>query len=102
MNDKISGDFIEKGVWKGGACIFMSGVLSAYNENNRKVFVADSFQGIPQPDDDYPIDQFNNWHTEKYPSVSLDEVKEKISQIQFAIRTNNFFRGLFHRHFTES
>ncbi|CAM3951223.1 TylF/MycF family methyltransferase [Smaragdicoccus niigatensis] len=53
----IPGDFIETGVWRGGACIFMRGILEAYGITDRKVWVADSFQGLPPADvDKYPID----------------------------------------------
>jgi O-methyltransferase len=95
LSDKIPGDFIETGVWRGGACIFMSGVLSAYNVINRKIFVADSFQGIPLPDDDYPIDQSNNWHKEKYLSVSLDEVIENFRKYDLLSEQVFFLEGFF-------
>jgi hypothetical protein len=45
--DGIPGDVIETGVWRGGACIFMRGVLSAHHITNRVVWVADSFDGFP-------------------------------------------------------
>lgn len=45
--NSISGDFIEAGVWRGGSCIFATAVMEAYNMEDRKVFVADSFQGLP-------------------------------------------------------
>ncbi len=46
----IPGDVIETGVWKGGMVVFMRGVLKAYRCSERKVWVADSFQGLPKPD----------------------------------------------------
>ena len=55
--DGVEGDFIETGVWRGGACILMKGVLAAYRDDKRWVFVADSFAGLPQPDlQNFPID----------------------------------------------
>jgi O-methyltransferase/8-demethyl-8-(2,3-dimethoxy-alpha-L-rhamnosyl)tetracenomycin-C 4'-O-methyltransferase len=48
MND-VPGDFIETGVWRGGACIYMRGILDAHGDARRRVFVADSFQGLPPP-----------------------------------------------------
>lgn len=41
----IPGDFIETGVWRGGACIMMKGILEAYGDDTRSVFVADIFGG---------------------------------------------------------
>lgn len=49
LHDGIPGDLIETGVWRGGASIFMRGVLKAYGETTRLVWVADSFQGLPKP-----------------------------------------------------
>ena len=46
LKDRVEGDLIETGVWRGGACIFMRAVLAAYGIENRKVFVADSFVGL--------------------------------------------------------
>ena len=33
----VDGDFIETGIWRGGSCIFMRGILDAYNDQTRKV-----------------------------------------------------------------
>jgi hypothetical protein len=48
LADDVPGDLIETGVWRGGACIFMRGVLRAHEVTNRTVWVADSFRGFPQ------------------------------------------------------
>jgi O-methyltransferase len=45
----VPGDLIETGVWRGGACIFLRGLLKAYGDTERTVWVADSFRGLPQP-----------------------------------------------------
>ena len=50
LNDQVRGDLIETGVWRGGATIFMRGALKAYDINDRCVWVADSFEGLPVPD----------------------------------------------------
>jgi len=44
------GDLIETGVWRGGATIFMRGLLKAYGITDRTVWVADSFAGFPNSD----------------------------------------------------
>lgn len=48
LTDDIPGDFIETGVWRGGVCIFMRAVLEVYGCADRSVWVADSFEGIPE------------------------------------------------------
>jgi O-methyltransferase len=50
LADDIPGDLVECGVWRGGACILMRAVLEAYGDKTRRVWVADSFAGVPPPD----------------------------------------------------
>lgn len=45
----VPGDLIETGVWRGGATILMRAVLKAYGDRDRRVWVADSFRGLPRP-----------------------------------------------------
>ena len=62
LADNINGDFIETGIWRGGACIFMRGILMAYAVTDRIIWAADSFEGVPVPtlkeDADFDITVF--------------------------------------------
>src|SRR5262249_16824887 len=56
LDDRVPGDFIETGVWRGGACILIRGLLAAYGDPTRRVFVAGFFTGFPLPHPDlYPL-----------------------------------------------
>lgn len=57
LRDGIEGDFLEAGVWRGGASIFMKGCLYAHGDTKRTVWLADSFAGLPKPDPRYPADE---------------------------------------------
>lgn len=85
IQEGIEGDLIETGVWKGGACILMRAVLAAHAIEDRKVYVADSFEGLPKPDaQKYPSDKGDMHYSLKFLAVSQEEVE------------NNFRRyGLF-------
>lgn len=50
IRSSVPGDLIETGVWRGGATIFMRGILKALDVTDRQVWVADSFEGLPVPD----------------------------------------------------
>lgn len=50
IDEQIPGDLIETGVWRGGAAIFMRGILKAFQVSDRRVWVADSFEGLPPTD----------------------------------------------------
>jgi O-methyltransferase len=76
LDEGIPGDFIETGVWRGGCCILMRGILAAYGTRDRKVYVADSFAGVPPPKPDlYPADAGDTLHRHSELAVSLDIVK---------------------------
>lgn len=50
LSRNVPGDLIETGVWRGGATIFMRAILEAFGVSDRRVWVADSFEGLPRPD----------------------------------------------------
>jgi len=75
IDDGIEGDVIETGVWKGGAMIFAAGVLKANNVVDRKVYLCDSFKGIPPVDTNrYPKDKVHSGHNISL-TVSPEDVK---------------------------
>jgi O-methyltransferase len=75
--DGVPGDLIETGVWRGGACIMMRGVLKAHGDTARRVWVADSFKGLPPPDPTaYGADGGDSHHTYAQLAVSEQAVRE--------------------------
>jgi O-methyltransferase len=48
--DGVEGDLIEAGAWRGGASILARATLDSLGADDRTVWVADSFQGLPAPD----------------------------------------------------
>ena len=48
LREGVEGDFLEAGVWRGGACVLLAGVLAAHDDP-RKIWLADSFRGVPPP-----------------------------------------------------
>lgn len=71
--DDIPGDLMETGVWRGGACMLMRGVLRAYGDPLRTVWGADSFQGLPPPQ--RTEDEAIPFHTFDALAVDLETVK---------------------------
>ncbi|MDA7715289.1 TylF/MycF family methyltransferase [Pelagibacteraceae bacterium] len=47
--DKIEGDFVECGVWRGGNLILFQKIIEELNLKNRKIFAYDTFSGMSQP-----------------------------------------------------
>jgi O-methyltransferase len=75
LREGIAGDLIETGVWRGGGCIFMRGVLAAHGITDRRVYVADSFRGFPAVEARQDIgDDPDESHS--YMAVSESTVRE--------------------------
>lgn len=49
VRDGVPGDLIETGVWRGGASLFMRCALDVLGDRSRRVVLADSFAGLPEP-----------------------------------------------------
>jgi O-methyltransferase len=95
--DAIAGDLIETGVWRGGATIFMRGFLEAYGDTQRKVWVADSFEGLPLPNPSrYPQDAGGLMlHQERPIKVSLGQVKTYFERYALLDAQVCFLEGFF-------
>lgn len=78
INENVSGQFVECGVWRGGAAIMMAAVLHDYNVTNRQVYAFDSFQGLPKPENAHDVGDAH--HTYKQLSVSMKEVFENFKK----------------------
>jgi O-methyltransferase len=76
LSAQVPGDLLEAGVWRGGATIFMRGVLKAHGVTDRKVWAADSFQGLPPPDPRYPADEGATFHELSFLAVPAQEVEQ--------------------------
>jgi hypothetical protein len=66
--NKVPGDFIECGVWRGGSSILARAVLKALNINDRHVWLTDSFQGLPMA---RTANDNNEWSKQKYLKVLI-------------------------------
>lgn len=96
LADEVPGDVIETGVWRGGASIFMRGVLAAHGDTSRRVWLADSFQGLPPPDAQrYPADEGDALHEIDFLAVGLDEVKANFERYGLLDDQVRFLPGWF-------
>jgi O-methyltransferase len=50
LADGVPGDLCEVGCWRGGVGVLLRGLLAAHDEPARRVWLADGFQGLPEPD----------------------------------------------------
>lgn len=93
--DGVPGDFIEAGTWRGGASIFMRGVLRALEIGDRNVWVADSFRGLPAPDERFAADAGDQHHRFSELAVPLDVVQENFRRYGLLDHQVRFLEGWF-------
>ncbi|GGX79937.1 TylF/MycF family methyltransferase [Streptomyces minutiscleroticus] len=97
LRDGIPGDLIETGVWRGGVCILMRAVLEAYGVRDRRVWVADSFEGVPVTHSgSHPLDREMALHRiNQVLSVSREEVSANFSRYGLLDDQVRFLEGWF-------
>jgi hypothetical protein len=95
LQDGVPGDMIETGVWRGGVVILMRAILEAYNDRDRIVFAADSFQGVPPPADAYPSDADSRLHDAKALAIPREEVERNFELYGLLDDQVRFLEGWF-------
>src|SRR5258706_8636076 len=100
LKQNIPGDFVECGVWKGGTAFLMAELLKQAGIHDRKVWLFDSFDGMPQVED---IDgatakaEANNPHSflsAAKSKASIEEVRRSANDLGLAPYTE-FVKGWF-------
>jgi hypothetical protein len=97
----VPGDLIETGVWRGGATIFMRGILEALGDTDRVVWVADSFEGLPEPDAKrFPIEAAAHHGAVmekgyRHFAASLEDVQANFAAFGLLDDRTRFLKGWF-------
>jgi hypothetical protein len=92
--DQVPGDFMECGVWRGGASIFAKGVFRALGVRRRRVWLADSFEGMPRlVEESDKVDADHSLFNEL--SVSLEHVRENFQRFGLLDEDVLFIKGWF-------
>ena len=92
----VPGDLIEAGAWRGGATIYMRALLEAHGDEERRVWVADSFEGLPPPDvESYPADAQYDLSGIDELAVSQQEVERNFRRYGLLDDRVRFLKGWF-------
>lgn len=95
VRERVPGDLIETGVWRGGVTIFMRAFLRVHGDP-RRVWLADSFEGLPKPNTtDYPQDRGDALWSQSYLAVSMDQVKANFRKYNLLDDQVRFLKGFF-------
>ena len=85
----IEGDLVETGVHRGAQCVVMALTLKRLGETGRKIFLYDTFEGMPPPGDrDFDLNKQKRaieiWNTKQRDGISdwnyctFDKVKQHV------------------------
>jgi O-methyltransferase len=92
----VPGDLVETGVWRGGASLMMKAILTVRGDETRSVWLADSFRGLPEPDEArYPADAGSTLWKNPRLRVSLDSVRANFSRYGLLDDRVRFVEGWF-------
>jgi len=95
IRNNVEGDFIETGVWRGGAVILAKLIYDEMGVN-KKVFAADSFEGLPKPDPEkYPLDKDDKHYMDEMLKVSMEQVQDNFLLFDCLDDTLIFLKGWF-------
>ena len=87
VENKIPGDFVECGVWKGGSVMMIAHTLAKLDDTNRTIYLFDTFKGMTPPSsrdvrisDNAPAHSLTNQQGDhdEYAYASLQEVRKNI------------------------
>jgi O-methyltransferase len=96
LKNNIEGDLIETGVWRGGAVIYMKALLKVNHDLERKIWVADSFRGLPRPNEESHEQDLGDIHyTRSELAVSKDIVEQNFKKYDLFDENIRFLEGWF-------
>lgn len=95
VDEKIPGDVLEAGVWRGGASVFMRAILNVLDDKSRTVWLADSFEGLPVPT--LPEDKGFDFSKENFPvlAIDLETVQDLFQRYDLSLERVRFLKGWF-------
>ena len=83
-------------MWRGGASIMARTVLETIGVEDRTVWVCDSFEGLPPPnEDEFPADAGLTFHEYDELAVSLDTVRSNFERYGLLDDRVRFVKGWF-------
>jgi O-methyltransferase len=105
IRNEIDGAFMECGVYMGGSMMAVAITLLKLQVNNRKLYLFDTFEGMPRPETvdvnfqgrpalDYFLTQRIDDASSRWANAPLEVVREAMSQTGYPADNIHFVKGL--------
>jgi O-methyltransferase len=82
VQNKIPGDLVECGVWRGGGMKLAAQALLALGAADRRLFLYDTFEGMTEPDPAVDVDSSGNKAVNDWTEIQLRGVKWSYASIE--------------------
>jgi O-methyltransferase len=103
VENRIPGDLVECGVWRGGSMKLVAHILQSLGDTNRTLFLYDTFEGMTEPDPAIDIDfsgnqAINDWHQAqrrgvKWAYAPVEEVQKTIASSGYSMERVKLVKG---------
>ena len=105
IKNKIAGDIVECGVWKGGSIMAIAKTLLTLKSYDKELYLFDTFEGMPKPkefdvasyDNRMAIKQFEdlkiNDNSSNWCKIELDEVRNNVFSTKYNKEKFHFIKG---------
>jgi tetratricopeptide (TPR) repeat protein len=102
----IGGSFVECGVWRGGSMMLAARTLLEIGNATRDLYLFDTFEGLPEPDEKEDIDVWGNraidgWRphakderSSSWALATLDEVRANLARVSYPSERVHYVKGL--------
>lgn len=98
---RIPGDIVECGVWRGGSMMLAAYKLLALGRSDRNLYLFDTYEGLPKPDEIKDIDLWGNraidgWLPMKTSEEGSHWAKASIEDVQANMQSTGYPYGRIH------
>ena len=104
IKNKIAGDIVECGVWKGGSIMLIAKTLLELKSYDKELYLFDTFEGMPKPTefdvsckDELAIKEFEGQkidnNSSNWSRIELDEVKKNVFSTGYNKEKFHFIKG---------
>jgi hypothetical protein len=106
VNADVPGDFVECGVWRGGSMMMAALTLLASGSTDRRLFLFDTYEGLPKPNEALDVDVWGNSGLEEWQRyrksdtssdwayASLEEVRANLESTGYPMDRVFFIKGM--------
>lgn len=95
IKNNVQGDFLEAGVWRGGCSLFAKAFLITTGQHHRKIWLADSFDGLPIPTNKHDLGVNLSKSERPHYAIPIERVKELFSRFEMLDDNVHFVQGWF-------